>query len=403
MKKAIKIGIFVFCIISAASACAQEVKKTETQSVLPKNGKKIPVEIPITNQIYIKARLNNSEPMWFLLDTGATWTILDMDKAKDLNIKTDNDTTLDLGQTNTVKTAFAKNATLDVSGVSVAVETLAVMPVKFRQAPQIVGIIGSEMFKKFTVEIDYAAKAVSLFKPESYQYKGKGERLPMTVIEEIPRVKFDFSKDGKSLSANLLIDTGASQTVVFYAPFVEKNKLLESTEGMLKIRAGGLGGGGIVVKGRLKTFNIGKITFDNPLINFAQNRGAADRRDGVIGNGIFNRFKLIVDYSRLTVIFEPTKKLNVPTDFDFFGFEIVSAENGFRVNDVYPSSPAGEAGLKANDIILTIDGKSLSKLSLVEVSRMFMLDGRERELQIKRGTETIQVKLKTYKVDFLQR
>ena len=98
--------------------------------------KTIDVDIPITNQIYLKARLNDSAPMWFILDTGATWSILDTDKAKELGIDAQGDLTLQLGQAHDIVAKFAKDVTLDISGIKVPVKQLAVMPAKFHHAPR---------------------------------------------------------------------------------------------------------------------------------------------------------------------------------------------------------------------------------------------------------------------------
>src|SRR5215471_2914748 len=173
MNKLASLLAFLTCSTIALPACAQAVRQenitTRQASASQQSVKKISVEIPITNQIYVQARLNNSEPMWFILDTGETWSILDVDKAKELNIKSDGNRTLDLGQTYTVTTTFARDASLDISGVKVPVNVLAVMPAKFRHAPQIVGLIGSDLFKRFVVKIDYTTKSIELFEPSGYE------------------------------------------------------------------------------------------------------------------------------------------------------------------------------------------------------------------------------------------
>lgn len=403
MNKLASLIALLTCSTIAVPACAQELKQKnvtkQSTSASLQSVKKISVEIPITNQIYVQARLNNSEPMWFMLDTGATWSILDVDKAKELNIKSEGGRTLDLGQTYTVTTTFAKDASLDISGVKVPVKVLAVMPAKFRHAPQIVGLIGSDLCKRFVVKIDYTTKTLELFEPKNYTYAGRGEILPIEIIEEIPHVTVHISKGNvSSLKTNLLVDTGAAQTVMLYAPFVEKNKLLESTEGTIKLRAGGLGGGDFNYKVRAKAVNIGNFRFDDPLINFSTGRGAADRRDGVLGNGFLDRFNVIIDYSRKQVILEPTQRLNVPTDFDFFTFKITQSGNAYIIADLLQNSTAGQAGLKSGDVLLSVDGNPVSDLALIQIQRMFMMDGRDRVLTIKRAGETLEIKLKTVRI-----
>jgi len=403
MSKQFGAVVLQLCLASALPVSAQRVRPKKAEKSLNsyarQSVKVIPVEIPITNQIYIQARLNNSEPMWFILDTGATSTILDVDKAKELDIKSEDHRSLNLGQTNTIAATFAKNASLDISGIKIPIETLGVMPVRFRHAPQIVGLIGSDFFKRFVVEIDYQARTISLFEPNSFRYTGRGEIVPFELRQEIPHIVVKVSKgNADSLDAWLAVDTGASQTVVVNAAFVEKNKLLETTEGTIKLRAGGLGGGGFNYKVRAKAVKIGNIVFDKPLINFSTGRFAAVEQDGVIGNGFLNRFKLITDYSRKRVILEPSERIKDPTDFDFFLFKIVRSDTTYKIADMLQSSMTAEAGLRIGDILLAVNGQPVSDLSPPQIYQMFMMDGRDRVLSLKRGTETLDIKLQTFPI-----
>lgn len=388
--------VLLFCSVFIAPSCAWEgmQKKEEHPSPSGQSVKKIPIEIPITNQIYLQAGINDSAPMWFLLDTGSTWTFLDADKAKELNIATEGSRTVETGEVHPISITFARDTTLQVSGLKIPVEQLAVMPLKFRHAPQIVGIIGSDLFKRFVVEIDYLARTIALYEPKNY--KADGEILPMEILEEIPHVVVYISKGHvSSQPAKLLVDTGAAQTIVLYAPFVEKHRLLETTAGTIEVAAGGLGGGSVMRKVRTKLVTIGKTAFDNPLIYFTPNRRSAEWRDGVLGNGLLDRFKMTVDYSRRQIILKPSERLNIPTDFDSFEIEIGQEGKQFEVKDVYQPAIAGLAGLKPGDILLAVDGKETSNLTLVQIKRMFKLDGGERVLLVKRGEKTVPIKVKT--------
>lgn len=81
-----------------------------------------------------------------------------------------------------------------------------------------------------------------------------------------------------------------------------------------------------------------------------------------------------------------------------FGFNIVSEGKIFKVADVYQSSIAGKAGLKISDILLAVDGEPLSDLSQLQIYRMFTMDGRERVMSVKRGEETLDIKLKPSRI-----
>jgi len=185
---------------------------------------------------------------------------------------------------------------------------------------------------------------------------------------------------------------------VLNAPFVEKNKLLDTTEGTVKVSASGLAGGNSTYKVRAKVVKIGSIVFDKPLINCATGRFAAVEQDGIIGNGFLNRFKLITDYSRNRVILEPSERFNDPTDFDFFSFRIVRNDQAYKIADMVQTSMAAGAGLKIGDVLLAVNGQAVSDLSPLQIYRMFTMDGRDRVLSVKRGAETLEIKLETFPI-----
>ena len=56
-------------------------------------------------------------------------------------------------------------------------------------------------------------------------------------------------------------------------------------------------------------------------------------------------------------------------------------------------SAASEAGIKPNDILETIDGKSATNMTLQQIKQMFMRDGAAYSLQIRRAGELVHVTL----------
>ena len=58
---------------------------------------------------------------------------LDTDEAKELNIATDGSRTVETGETHPISMTFARGTTLQVSGLKIPIEQLAVMPLKFRR------------------------------------------------------------------------------------------------------------------------------------------------------------------------------------------------------------------------------------------------------------------------------
>jgi C-terminal processing protease CtpA/Prc len=62
---------------------------------------------------------------------------------------------------------------------------------------------------------------------------------------------------------------------------------------------------------------------------------------------------------------------------------------------VLEDSPAGKAGLRVGDELVSIDDVAASRLTLEHILQMLKVPGHEFELSIKRGSEILSVKIKT--------
>ena len=67
--------------------------------------------------------------------------------------------------------------------------------------------------------------------------------------------------------------------------------------------------------------------------------------------------------------------------------------NSFRVSSVYKNSPVSEVRVNENDLMTTIDGQPVLSFSLDQVRRTFAQE-KDYRLDIRRGSETKQVKIK---------
>ncbi|KAJ49758.1 carboxyl-terminal processing protease [Clostridium tetanomorphum] len=86
----------------------------------------------------------------------------------------------------------------------------------------------------------------------------------------------------------------------------------------------------------------------------------------------------------------------------FCGIGIYNEENseGIKVKSVMDSSPALEAGLKAGDIIIRVDGHSLKGLKLEESAKYLRgEEGSKVELEILRGEENLKFTIKRREID----
>jgi hypothetical protein len=365
------------------------------QFVSGQSARRIPFEF-VGNHIYLRARVNDSAPIWFLLDTGATASYLDVQPAKALGLG--------------VQGNFIKATSISFPGVRLLNQAFSVQPLGFwiYDGHAVDGMLGYDFITRFVVELDYVNKNINLHAPQSYRYPGSGEVVPLIMLEDdsggkVPLVRARIVQHGRTpIEGKFIADTAVRAAVTFNTPFVETNKLLQP--GRKTIQAA-LGGGAMVREsqqpiGRLSNIQIGSFMInDSVAIFFQDQKGvlASPEFDGVIGGDILRRFKVIFDYSREQMILKPNRYFREPYEYDMSGALLVvegADFKTFKIRQVIENSPASEAGLRLGDVILAVNRKPASKLTLEQVRQMFKQEGRSYRLRVKRGEQKIETTIK---------
>jgi hypothetical protein len=355
---------------------------------------RIPFE-RVGNFIYLRASINDSEPLWFLLDTGATASYFNVERAKALGPGQDD---------------FVKGVSLDFPGVKLLNQKI--LPRRFGlgsyNGHAMDGLLGFDFISRFVIEIDYVNNTLGLHEPNSYKYSGSGEAVPLDLLEDdsggkVPLVRVKIMQQGRaSIEGKFIADTAVRVAISFNTPFVDANKLLQSARQTIEVPLGG----GMIVReskqsiGRVPTIQLGRFTFKKPVAVFFQDKQgivASPEFDGVIGAEILRRFKVIFDYSRQRMILEPNRYTSDPEEYDMSGILLI-AEGAdlktFKVRRIIENSPATAAGLREGDVISAIDSKPTSNLTLEQVRQMFRRKGRSYRIIINRGGQNIQTKIK---------
>ncbi len=358
------------------------------------SARRIPFEL-VGNHIYLRGRVNNSELLWFLLDTGAAGSYFDAQHAKTLGLGVQ-------GESKTVVITFR--------GVTLRNQTLLIQPLGFwiYDGHAVDGMLGYDFISRFVVEINYENRTINLFEPKRYKHLGSGEVIPLIMLEDdsggkVPLVRARITQLGRDpIEGRFIADTGVRGALSFNSPFVEAHRLLQSEQKTIQAP---LGGGSMVREskqpvGRVPNLQLGSFTFKDPVaIFFLDKKGvlASPEFDGVIGGEILRRFKVVFDYSRQQMILEPNRHFSAPDEYDMSGMLIIAEGNDFKtlkVRHLIEDSPATAAGLREGDVIAAVNGILASKLSLEQVRRMFKKDGQSYLLSIKRGDERMQIRIK---------
>ena len=358
----------------------------------------------VTNHIMIPVTINN-QPLSFIFDTGDKYAIVDSARARALGVKLGFAAQVHGAGEKTIPGNLVKGDRYGVSGLGdFSGPVYLAMPLDDISAAlgrPVDGIVGSDLIRLFVVEIDYADQKLIFHDRDKFTYKGKGLKLPITFdSQDHPVVRAQLKANGRELPVGkYVIDLGANNTIVLNAPFVNDEHLLEGLR--VSVAATTRGTGGLVKgrTGRVDSLRLGNWTLSQPYATFSQDtQGAHSTSDaqGSIGTEVMRRFRVFLDYQGNSIILEPTEQLSDPFPFEMSGLVLQGIGPDYKqikVISVAEQSPGSEAGIKADDVLLAIDGKPASGITLSEIQKMFRREG-QHELDLQRGEMRLHVTLK---------
>jgi Aspartyl protease len=267
--------------------------------------------------IYMQASVNGSRPLWMILDTGASVTVFDESVSKMLGIQfLGQGNAYGPGQGSSQKLAFANHATLMFAGEELGDQTVAALPLEWfsREVGRSTdGFLGSNVFRNYVVEIDYANQVLRFHDPAAYSYSGSGQRFPLRFIwNDIPTVRAEVvAQDGTAITAVFLVDSGATTAIWLTKAFSEAHPEVLSAQDTVEVPKVVAVGGQLSARlGRVQAIRLGGFEVPMPLTQFPQNTSgifAAPNIMGVIGAQMLRRFTVIFDYPHRQMILEPNE------------------------------------------------------------------------------------------------
>jgi hypothetical protein len=211
------------------------------------------------------------------------------------------------------------------------------------------GLVGSDVFKQFVVEIDHEAQLLRLYDPAEFRYYGAGKTLTLVLKDGLPFVAAKLKvKDTPETTKNYLLSFGTGDAI--------NDDLFKTLAGPGKAPFPDLG--------RAEHFEIGDFEFSGM-------NGAAG--EPLLGEELLHRFNLTFDYTHQKLYLESNRHLNDGFIFNMSGLDLALASDptNILIQEVFKNTPAEDSGLARGDIITEIDGQPVSGLGLDRVNRMF--------------------------------
>ncbi len=331
------------------------------------------VDIPFeyhNDLIIVTVTFNRVFPLKFIFDTGAEQTILARREITDLlHLPYLRELTLIGSDLKTeIKAYLVTNVHLKVGDWSLSRRPIIVLDEDYFRFEEltgrpIYGILGSDLFRHFVVEINFNRRIIRLTKASEFVPPTKGyERVSINVHRGKPYLDTEVRIfDDSPVPVRLLLDSGASLGLLLYTDTSPRLTLPPRT---IKGRLGmGLGGFLEGYLGRVRRLHMGSNALQDVITNFQEVAVTIDSsllfgRNGVIGNKVLSRFFLIIDYPREVMYLKPTRRIKEKFDFDKSGIVLISAGPRLRsitIHEVIEGSPAWEVGLKPGDVIVRVN------------------------------------------------
>lgn len=404
------------CLWPQAAASAQRRRGARARQRQPspvarfvsgQNSAAVPFDL-VSNLLLVRAAVNDSAPLWFIFDTGASSTVVNTKQAAALGLRT-RGRLVGVGAAGTAEAARLEPARLRVGDAEVAGLTTYALDLDFLAPPlgrAVSGVIGNDVIGRFVIEIDYAARTLNFAEPRGFRYAGRGAAVPVTVEGDgnvFARAEVAFAS-APPLAGKFEIDTGSTGSVSLNAPFVRRHGLERAVRSARTTRMGGVGGTAEALVVRARAVRLGGHELRDVVARLSRaTRGAlaATRSDGLIGGEIFRRFKVTVDLPRRRIYLEPNAALGEPFEEDMSGIELLGDDPDFKtylIDEVEAGSAAAAAGVEGGDVLLAIDGRPASEYTLDEVRRLFRQHGREYALELRRGGRNVRVTIRLGRV-----
>jgi len=354
--------------------------------------------------IVIPVRFQGILPLNFIYDTGSEYTILfkrlytdilGMSYQKRIPI-------LGADQGEELNALICRNVHLQISSLPEASQDILVLEQDLFNLEQLTGtpidgIIGTNFFRNFIVEIDYRRRRMVIRDPKTFEPPDGYSEIEVHFKNNKPYTMAPASifRD-TMLEMELLFDTGAGLPLLLHNNTHPGLELPEKTiTGRIGMGLGGMMRGYI---GKIHQLRLGEYSFDGLVTSFQDLEdplvlNETKSRNGLVGNQLLSKFTMIIDFPRNRLYVKPNRSFRKKIRFDRSGLTLFAVGPDLKqylVQDVVEGSPADRAGILPGDRIIRfgawpVSWSTLDKMTFKLQARV----GKRIRMEVLRGGKSL--------------
>lgn len=265
------------------------------------------VSIPfqyLGGEIVINVTVNGKQNLAFVVDTGATQSVIDSNQATLLGKTQQSDLSITTGA-GSVPMSYMKLKTLSLGSLTfreIPVVVADLSGLKVIPGKKLVGMLGANILRQFLITFDFPNQTITLSHPDSRLADKHATILPAEPSLGGSALMIAGDLDGKKL--DFLIDTGAAFSLI---PFELARQIAEQPLANESI-VHGLDGKQVKVSStQFKYLKLGSLTINHPTFFVASDKTKsmgmlANGSVAILGNPMWKNFCLTLDYKKQRVL-----------------------------------------------------------------------------------------------------
>ncbi len=382
--------------------------QTKIGFVMPEKTKKVVIPFEMYNNlIVIPVTINKTLTLKFILDTGAESAILTeklfgdllgLEYVRQININAP-------GIEDSLQAFVATDILMELPGgiegrgLNMLVLKEDYLELNKNLGEEVYGIIGYDVFSRFTVNINYDDYELTVYRPEHFKPRRNDAKIPMEIVNSKPYLHMKVMQKGKEDTVTLMVDSGASHAMLLDVDNTEE--IIIPKEVITTSLGHGLAGEIPGFLGRMGSCSLEEFSFQEPLVSIPMSgsymkailRGS---RQGTVGGDILSRLNTTFDYVNNTFYASKGNRYKESFEFNMSGMilsVVGESLDSIEVTRVRKESPADQAGIQSGDIIKKINGKNLYNSTFSSINALLRSkDGKKIRVVLWRGNKKMKLK-----------